>query len=160
MHSLVIPCAPKSTQQSTVKAGLSLYNAGKRPVWSPLSHENLFFSKRLWLLWKMCPLFTESMPSASATLWCFYFSFLLVNLTWFQFSDAPLSTVKMAFCVRSSWLVGIRTAVTFAHVCIFSRGRWGPELASPSFIFGGWLTGYGNGSANTPCHQLSHCTFP
>lgn len=147
-HSLVIPCASKSTQQSTVKAGLRLYNAWKWPFWSPLSHKNHFL-KQLWLLWKMCPLFTENMPSASATLWHLYFSFLL-NLTWFQFSNAPFGTVKFASCVGSNRLVVcIRTAMMFVHVCIFSIGRWGLGLPSPPFIFGGWLTGFGNGSVNT-----------
>lgn len=85
---------------------------------------------------KDAPLFTENMPPASATLWHLYFSFLLVNLTWFEFSGAPLGTVKIAFCVRSSRLVvSIRTTTMSVHVCMFSRGRWGLELASLLFLF-------------------------
>lgn len=161
-QTLVIPCAPKSAQQSAVKAGLRLYNAWKWPLFEVRFLTRIrFFQATLASLKDAPPVYRKYAPCLCHTVALVFSSPPpLVNLTWFQFSSAPLGTVKIAFCVQSSELDVGRTAVMSVHVCIFSRGRWGLALASPPFIFGGWLTGFGNGSVNTPCHQLSHCTFP
>lgn len=98
---------------------------------SAFSRESFFF-KRLWLLWKMRPLFTENMPPATATLWHLCFPSPLVNLTWFQFSSAPLLSAlsRLPSAFRAANLTSAdRPWCPFTYVYFQEGGegwRWPP----------------------------------